>query len=702
MQTRVDRVCLYRNGALVVRVGEAGPGEITIDELPLLHATDALRVRPAVGVVSAVRETCRVTHRGDAATRAPADDEDSRRDARLAEIEAELTDLGARLDALRPAADHALDPTPPPDIDALIGWHDTLDARHDAIEDRRRALRDERRALKEAAAEARRARDGDRAPPRFTRGVAFTLGGVEGPTRVEVEYFVAAARWVPAYALDLTGEHATLRFDALVAQATGEDWSDARVEISTAELARDATAPALTSWRIGPAVPPKRAAFRPLPDGLDALFVDYDRARREPPPPARRPAPASAPVIVVADDMDLDDVDFEEAPKREYDVFDGAHGAFDPTALERAAPPPGAPPMPARPSMAPPAPMMAQGMPAPDRAAPMKKRARGGLGGLADAFGGGGGAPPSGEMIGGGGGGPPPPDLPDRLRYAYTRLAGPDEPGRGRLWPVDVTTHLATLVADHDTDAAEALPRAIAALRDAARRLAAAPTPPGTRSLAPDGYPTVRAATGAHDLPGDGRWHRVPVTATTAPAAVDLRAVPRESNDVWRFCTVRLDDGEPLPQGPLRIQVDGRYRATGQLERTGGGAPLELNLGLEPAVRIVERKVDMMQSDKGLVSQSTRVDHHITTRIRSGLDAPTTLVLYDRLPVPADPDDDTVEVELLDGAPERTDRGPDGARLDGGLRWTTCLPARGVIEVEHTYRITFPAKLELAGGNRRE
>ena len=212
----------------------------------------------------------------------------------------------------------------------------------------------------------------------------------------------------------------------------------------------------------------------------------------------------------------------------------------------------------------------------------------------------------------------------------------------------------------------------------------------------------MRAATGAHDLPGDGRWHRVPVTATTAPAAVDLRAVPRESNDVWRFCTVRLDDGEPLPQGPLRIQVDGRYRATGQLERTGGGAPLELNLGLEPAVRIVERKVDMMQSDKGLVSQSTRVDHHITTRIRSGLDAPTTLVLYDRLPVPADPDDDTVEVELLDGAPERTDRGPDGARLDGGLRWTTRLPARGVIEVEHTYRITFPAKLELAGGNRRE
>ncbi|MCB9543159.1 MAG: DUF4139 domain-containing protein [Myxococcales bacterium] len=300
----------------------------------------------------------------------------------------------------------------------------------------------------------------------------------------------------------------------------------------------------------------------------------------------------------------------------------------------------------------------------------------------------------------------PAPDdgLPERLRYAYTRLAGPDEPGRGRLWPVDATAHLRTLVADHDPDAADALPRAVAALEAAAARLANAPTPPGTEPLPPDGYPVVRDATGAHDVPGDGRWHRVPVVTRTAAAAVDFRAVPRESNDVWRFCTVHLDDGEPLPQGPLRIHVDGRYRATGRLRGTGGGEPIEMNLGLEPALRIIDRKVEMMQEDRGLMTQSTRVEHRVTTKIRSALDHPARLVVYDRLPVRDDPDDDRVAVEPLDTRPpaERTDRAPDGAPLDGGLRWRLDIPARGVVTVEHGYRITFPAKLELSGGNRRE
>ncbi|MCB9552361.1 MAG: DUF4139 domain-containing protein [Myxococcales bacterium] len=685
MRTTIERVCLHRNGALVVRVGEAGPGPVEVVDLPLLHAGDTLRIRPAAGTVGAVRETCRLLPRGDAAPVAPDDHAAQTRAARLAEIEVELAEIEQRAALLAPAADGPLDPSPPPDIDALTAWHDLLDARHDALAARRRALFAERRALTAAAAEAERTREGDTAPPRFTRGVAFTLHGVEAPVRIEVEYFVAAARWVPTYALELDGDRARLRFDALVAQASGEDWSGAEIAVSTADLRRQATAPALGSWRIGPVVPPRRPAFRPLPEGLDALFADYDRHRPAPPPPPSRPRPAKPRPAPAA--PKLADYDGEMArsslppPPMAPPSLGAAPQGFG------GAPPGG--------FMPPPAPSMA---PMPDM--PMRARA-----GAPSAKGGegGGGAPPP-PMLEGGGARPPDDGLPERLRYAYTRLAGPDEPGRGRLWPVDATAHLRTLVADHDPDAADALPRAVAALEAAAARLANAPTPPGTEPLPPDGYPVVRDATGAHDVPGDGRWHRVPVVTRTAAAAVDFRAVPRESNDVWRFCTVHLDDGEPLPQGPLRIHVDGRYRATGRLRGTGGGEPIEMNLGLEPALRIIDRKVEMMQEDRGLMTQSTRVEHRVITKIRSALDHPARLVVYDRLPVRDDPDDDRVAVEPLDTRPpaERTDRAPDGAPLDGGLRWRLDIPARGVVTVEHGYRITFPAKLELSGGNRRE
>lgn len=698
MQTTVERVCLYRNGALVVRVGEAGPGPVSVDDLPLLHAADALRIRPAQGAIHNVRETCRLAQRGDAAPVSPAAREEQATTARMAEIDAELAELELRALLLSPNADAPPDPSPPPDIDALTAWHDLLDARHDALAARRRALRAERHALDHALAEARRTHVGDPTPPRFTRGVAFTLLA-DAPVRVEVEYFVAAARWVPAYALDLDGDRACLRFDALVAQASGEDWSHAAITVSTADLRREATAPALASWRIGPVVPARRPAFRPLPEGLDALFADYDRNRALPPPSSNRPMPSRPrPPAPAAMPM-------APPPPPPMTDFFGESARMAPPSMAQPSMAPSIP-RPSAASMplgaaAPQAPMQDYGGPPGGYA--LESAPRGGAALNRKSASGGGGAPPP-EPLEGGGATPPDATLPDRLRYAYTRLAGPDEPGRGRLWPVDATTHLRTLVADHDATAADALPRALEALQIAAAHLALSPTPPGTENLPADGFPALRPATGAHDIPGDGRWHRVPIDTRTAPAEVDFRAVPRESNDIWRHCTVRLDDGQPLPAGPLRIHVDGRYHATGHLRGTGGGEPLSMNLGIEPALRVVDRKVETLQEDKGLMSQSTRVDHRITTRIRSGLDHPARLVIYDRLPVRDDPDDDRVTIEPLDARPpaERTDRAPDGAPLDGGLCWRLTIAPRAQTTLEHGYRVTFPAKLELAGGNRRE
>ncbi|MCA9541234.1 MAG: hypothetical protein KC620_20175, partial [Myxococcales bacterium] len=255
-----------------------------------------------------------------------------------------------------------------------------------------------------------------------------------------------------------------------------------------------------------------------------------------------------------------------------------------------------------------------------------------------------------------------------------------------------------------DPEAAEALPRALAALQAAADRLRAESLPPGTRALPTDAVPAVHAAQGLHQLHGDGRWHRVSVMQREAPAEVDFRVVPREAPEVYRFCTVRPTGDHALPAGPLQVHVDGSYRTTSVFEGTGGGSPLVMNLGVEPAIRLIERTARVDQQSKGLMGGSTQVDHHVLCRFRSGLDVPAALWLFDRLPVRATTDETDLDITLVDSQPtaEQTDRDPNDERLEGGLRFALDLAPRGTGEVRWHYRLVFPAKVEVSGGNRRE
>ncbi|MCB9538226.1 MAG: DUF4139 domain-containing protein [Myxococcales bacterium] len=298
---------------------------------------------------------------------------------------------------------------------------------------------------------------------------------------------------------------------------------------------------------------------------------------------------------------------------------------------------------------------------------------------------------------------PPGAALTPRLRYAYLRLAGPEAVDRGRLRPLDPRAHLAELVADHDADAPAALYRAIAALNAAADRLARGPLPPGTRPLAHDAYHQVFVAEGRHDLPGDGLYHRVGVYAAQAAATLEHRAVPRGGHDVFRYCTVDVTRGRSLPDGPMAVHVDGDFKVQSRVEGAAGGRPLELNLGVDPDVRVVDRKVTVQQQDKGLMSQTTRVDHHVAVRVRSSLPEPVDVVLYDRLPQPDD-DVDDLTVTLVESVPaaERTDRDPQGRTLEGGLRWTLTVSPGSTDVLAWHYRLEFPAKSEVIGGNRRD
>lgn len=698
VESRIDRVCVYRNGALVTRVASAVPGPMRIAGLPLLYAADSLRVSPANGRVADLRETCAVQRSGPVGRAATAEEIERLADV-LEEVDAEASALTARskiyaqLDPANTHAGHL------PSADVLLEMHTTATEKLAALEARHMALRDRRRELERQMQVVQAVVHADPAPPRFTRGVELVLHAQsDAPVQLEIEYFVEAARWVPSYRLDLTDNQAALRLDAMIAQASGEDWRDVTLLLGTADLERETELPALASWRIGASGPASRPAYRSLPDDLETLFAGFDRASR----------PAVEPITQVRYSLDADEETGAFGTGAfQTNTFDDTRtlaSALMPMETVELAPsfdetpmPPGAmpAPMPMRSRNSPPMRNQADGS---------FDRARSGGGGL------GGGPPVAGGLAGAGAADdvthatvqPPSGDRLRRLRFAYLKLRGPAEAERGTLQAVDPLVHLATLLADHDVDDLDALQRAVDALRIARDRLRETLTPTGTRPTQ-DGFHHVYRAGALHDVPGDGHWHRAVVRTDDAPASVDYRAVPRASRDVFRVCSVTPPQGVPYPAGPMQVYIDGTFRVTAPLQATGGGARMALNLGLDRGVRVVDRQVESRQHDKGLMSHTTHVTHTVTIELRSTLSTPAAVRLFDRLPVVGDHAKD-VEVSLIESTPEleRTDTDAAGDRLDGGVRWALTLPPGGTQSVVYAYRVTFPAKAELVGGNRRE
>jgi hypothetical protein len=207
----------------------------------------------------------------------------------------------------------ALHPVPPPrrredphretPVDAWLELADFVDARltglHARLVELEEALGVAEHRLAVAADElARASTDAPSGHVDTTVCAVVTLDGTPGGTgngtdgsggsggeevRLELEYGVPGAVWVPAYRLthrqgDGTGK---LVLRASVAQRTGEDWTGVRIALATADLRRRTDLPRLRSLRIGRRQPaPAPSGWREPPAGLGDLFTGYDAAQR--------------------------------------------------------------------------------------------------------------------------------------------------------------------------------------------------------------------------------------------------------------------------------------------------------------------------------------------------------------------------------------------------------------------------------------
>ena len=132
------------------------------------------------------------------------------------------------------------------------------------------AILAERRRVK-ATLEWERRAIGSRIGTRLVQDVTVS-SPTGGAATIELLYRVDGASWRPAYRIrtDVAGSRTDLEYDALVEQATGEDWTDVVLELSTADPTEPTAPPEIDPVFVDVYVPPPAAREKVASLAFDA------------------------------------------------------------------------------------------------------------------------------------------------------------------------------------------------------------------------------------------------------------------------------------------------------------------------------------------------------------------------------------------------------------------------------------------------
>ncbi|WNG39053.1 mucoidy inhibitor MuiA family protein [Archangium violaceum] len=749
----LDAVTVHAEGALCTRLAAVPsdngrlPRQVRIEGLPLGLRTGSLRASVQKGP-----HTLRVQDiRPVFDVRLPQEVDISTAQRALEEAQEKLSSLASEMERVQRdiAALQKLKPSFPPykkdvhqepresaltAILSLAGFVDTelstLLAQQIDLERQHREAMEEvelrRRRLEEGSSAVR----GQRA--QLYRAAVITLSEVDGThegAQLALEYVVHGARWVPGYDLRLprTLDGGTLLMRASIIQRTGEDWSNVRMSLSTAQLERRADVPELKALRIGRRQPPPaRSGWREPPPGLDELFAGYDTARPasppRPPPGSPAPEPAPKPQAVMEEPSrpsrpSLPAFAPPPPPARVSQSMPALAApaapmaAARPTGSFRSPAPGGAPPAPA-PSAPPPALKRSSNMmrsgdlsssgemrrsPSVKEEAP-ESEAMDLDGALSFGEGSGGafGSPPfelAGELVPAG----------DLLDYGSLELGAADQPAqRGRLRPqpeamsrellmlmgVHVRVDVFALMAQYENTAASVQHVAPPAWS----------VPPRQATQHFDYRFDVETRV---DVPSDGVWHTVPVFS--APVGLSAQYVCVPSMEPRAFRTLKVENRTPhaLLAGPVDITLGDEFLMTSPLPTLAPGATQQLGLGVEESIK-VSRNTRFDEVSGGMFSNSNLLTHHVSVELANRTQQRVTVEVLERVPVvPSAEKDIKVEESEVQPAWSKRTLLPGETPVEGERAWKVTLQPGETQTLSATWAVRIPSSKMLVGGNRR-
>ena len=299
----IERVTIYTGEALVLRRAEvpAGGGRFRLTGLPMALDAASVRARTSGDEVVSVEIRERTGNPKSLESFGQLEEELEVLNTELEGQQAELRRV-ERIEAhLWRLLESQADPATQGEAasDRIQQWEATLDfveRRASEVEARKAELQRSAARVEEKIGIAWNARKKleleAKAPTREIEIEVLDLDGA--PSWVEVEYLVMGASWKPTYDLraELGYNQAELVFRAEVDQATGEDWNDVEVALSTAQIRRGVRGPEARERRLwlregesfsaasisAAAAPPPGASATVDSSGV---FVRYVLPRRE-------------------------------------------------------------------------------------------------------------------------------------------------------------------------------------------------------------------------------------------------------------------------------------------------------------------------------------------------------------------------------------------------------------------------------------
>ena len=184
-------------------------------------------------------------------------------------------------------------------------------------------------------------------------------------------------------------------------------------------------------------------------------------------------------------------------------------------------------------------------------------------------------------------------------------------------------------------------------------------------------------------VPSNASGLRVPLASRRYDVATFYEATPSLSPVAYLKATVKNGSRLPILAGPANVFVGGAFVGDASLMTTGPGGTLELPLGADEDIRLTRTVMPSTKSKGLLFGEEDVTDYVVKIEVGNYKKRPITLRIIDQLPKT---NAEKLKVELLSAVPQAREK-PDG---DGLLYWHADVPAGATRTITFTYRITRP------------
>ncbi|MBW1873021.1 MAG: DUF4139 domain-containing protein, partial [Deltaproteobacteria bacterium] len=468
----------------------------------------------------------------------------------------------------------------------------------------------------------------------------------------ELEYFVPGASWTPAYDIHFHTNlgKVMIKTGGMVRQATGEDWNDVKLDLSTAIPGQGIELPELLTWALGEKrefIPRPRAARMPQ---VAALF----------PPPQRQPIASeserAARLQVIQQRIShlqaLTRMNFKSLDLSGKLIADGlikdskevsgisGHGRVGTTGYGKGA------------GYNLGAGSVSAGLarPGASRPAPRRKRSY----------------KPKPVKA------PPPRSAPAPMEADYDRVA--------------VSESVTTVSKKKSGSSSRVIPTSLG-LFDSGGYRPPRFSNPNLPAVAAGGLDYVYSSPTRVSVPSTGKRLRVPLASQSYPVQTFYQATPSLKKTAYLKATVTNRSGKPILRGPANIFVGNDFSGQGMLKTTGSGGTIELPLGADEDIRILH-KITPETVSEGVFSKDDVTTYITVIELGNYKKRAIHIQIFDQTLKTSNED---IEIELLKVNPKQA-KGPDA---NGIMHWELDIPAGKTKTIEFRYKVTRPENWQL-------